>query len=110
MQLLAHASRHIGVQVAEGFIQEKQHGALNQGPRERHPLLLASGQFVRVAPFEPFQSDQSKHVLNARFPFAPAETAQPEGNVLVDPQMRKQRILLKNHADVSIFRRHDMIG
>jgi hypothetical protein len=103
VQLLAHASCHIGIQVTEGFVQEQQHRSLNQGPCERHTLLLAARQFMRVPALKPFQSDQPEHVLDAGFAFVPAQPAQAECNVLMDAQMREQRIFLKHHADVSIF-------
>jgi hypothetical protein len=59
VQLLTHAPRHIGVQIAEGFVKQQDDGVLDQRPGKSHALLLAAGQFVRVPAFEPFQADQA---------------------------------------------------
>jgi hypothetical protein len=37
------------------------------------------------------------------FPLAPAQPAQAEGNVLLNAEVGEQRVLLKYHADVSVF-------
>ena len=40
------------IEVAEGFIQKKEHGMLNQRSGEGDALLLAAGQFMRIPTLE----------------------------------------------------------
>ncbi len=36
------------VEIARGFIGKDQLGAISQGPRDRHPLLLTRGKLARI--------------------------------------------------------------
>ena len=82
---------------------------LHQRSSESHALLLTAGQLMRVATLEAFQADQAEHVLHTHFPLAPAQPAQAEGDVLLNTEVGEQRVLLKHHADVSVFGRYHLI-
>ena len=42
VQLLAHASSHVRVQIAEWLVEQQHDGILDEGTGQRDPLLLAS--------------------------------------------------------------------
>ena len=51
-----------GVQVAGGFVRQKQDRIVDQRPSDRHALLLAAGQFRRRVIHPPSQADQIQQV------------------------------------------------
>ncbi len=59
VEFLAHAPGHVGIEVAERFIEQEQHGMLDQRSSEGHALLLASGQFMGIPSLEAFQTDEA---------------------------------------------------
>lgn len=82
---------------------------LDKGASQRDPLLLAPGQFVGISPIEPFEADQSKHLLHPGFTFAARQVSKAEGNIVLDTEVGKERILLEDHADMTMFRSHQGI-
>ena len=60
---LAHALTQGGIQVAERFIQKQDGRFQHQGPRDRHPLLLAARQLRRPAVAEPGQPDLGEQLV-----------------------------------------------
>jgi hypothetical protein len=84
MQFLAHAACHVRVQIAEGFVQQEDHGMLDKRASQRDALLLAAGQFVGVSPVKPFKADEAEHLLYAGFSFAAWEVSKAESNIVLD--------------------------
>lgn len=109
MEILAHPGRHIGVQVAERLIKQEQHGLGSKGAGQCHPLLLATRQFVRISALEPGQSDQLQQIFDHGVPLRAGHATQSKGNVVADAEMRKQRVLLKHHADMPLFGRNEYV-
>ena len=104
-QLLAH----LGVERAEGLV-EQQHPRLHgQGAGERHPLALAAGELARVAVGHPVELHQLQQVVDlavddvARRPDAPRLHAQAEGDVLEDGHVPEQRVVLEHEADAAFL-------
>ena len=77
---------------------------------QRHALLLAAGQLVRIAVAEMRQLDQlaASRRRARRSPLCGTlRDLQAEGDVLRDRHVREQRIGLEHHADVALVRRRD---
>jgi len=82
---------------------------LDEGASQRDPLLLTAGQFVGISTIEPFEADQSKHLLHPVFTLTTRQLSKAEGNIVLDAEVGKERILLKDHANMTIFRSHQGI-
>lgn len=48
VKILTHATCHIGIQIAEWFVEEEEHRAKSEGPGESDALLLTSGEFMWI--------------------------------------------------------------
>ena len=63
LQLDPHLLAQPGVQVRQRLVEEQDRGIGRQGAGERHALLLAAGELVRVPPIqavEPGQLEQAR--------------------------------------------------
>ncbi len=76
----------------------------HDGARQRDALLLTAGQFVDHAIAESLQSDLPQARLDALPDFSRAEALDTQAvrDVLEHRQMRKQRVVLENEADVAL--------
>ena len=54
------------VERRERLVEQQHARPLDQRARERHPLALAAGELVRLAPLEAFELDQRQHLGDAR--------------------------------------------
>ena len=61
---------------------------------------------MRKGILEGFQPHAGERIHHAPHPFATRREPQPEGDILGHSQMRKQRVILKDKADMPCFRRH----
>jgi hypothetical protein len=89
------------VQRAQGFVEQQQLGPLGQASRQRHALLLAARELVRLAFGKSLELDQLEHLLHAGRYLALGHTfaLEAEGDVVPDRQVRKQRVRLEHHVD-----------
>ena len=105
-QLLAH----LGVQGAEGLVQEQERRLGGQRARQCHPLALPSGKLVRIAAADPIQLDQLEQFLHRsadlrfRQPLGAGLDAKAEGDVLEDGEVAEQRVVLENEAHPAVLR------
>ncbi|MNT13424.1 hypothetical protein D3C72_1483940 [compost metagenome] len=103
-QLLAH----LGVERAEGFVEQQHLGLHRQRAGQRDALALAAGQLRRVAvgqPVELHQLQQRTHlVADLRFARALGARldAQAEGHVLEHAHMLEQRVVLEHKAHLAL--------
>src|SRR5690606_32287840 len=103
-QLLAH----LGVEGAEGLVEQQHLGLHGQRPRQGHALSLASGKLRRIAVGQPLQLDQLQQLIdpspNFRLlgPLAPRPYAQPEGDVVEHRHVAEQRIVLEDEANLAL--------
>ncbi len=80
--------------------------AARQRAGQRHALLLAAGELVRLSLFQPIELDQRHHLghalgdVRARH----AGALQAEGDVVAHVKMRKQRVVLEHHVDGTLVR------
>ncbi len=106
-QFLAHLHAQLGIQVAEGFVEQERLGLPDNRPAHGDALPLAPGQLLRP-PVE-----QTVYLEDLRrFGHAPVDLisglfcqAQAEGHILVDRHMRVQGVVLKDHGHIPVFRR-----
>ena len=64
VEILLHATRHIGVEIAEQFIEQQQHRSQGQGAGESHAFLVAAREFMRIAVFEAAQTGERKEIID----------------------------------------------
>ena len=89
------------VQVAGRFIGQQQVGPADHRARDRHPLLLAAGQFRRPRARLLRQPHPAQHLahVGADLAFRPAGDAQRQRHVVERRQVRQQAEVLEHHAD-----------
>jgi hypothetical protein len=110
LDLRSHLEPELRVQIAQRFIEEQDPWLDHQGAGDGHPLLLAARELGGIAPGEALELDERQHAghpggnLVARHP----AHAQPEGDVLEDGEMRKERVVLEHHAEAATLR-HERI-
>ena len=99
-QLLAD----LGVQGAEGLIEQQHLGLVRQRTRHRHALLLAAGELRRqplIHALERHQAQQLLATLPAR-PGAHVPHAQRELDVLCHRHMAEQRVVLEHQPHAAL--------
>jgi hypothetical protein len=76
--------------------------------RQGDALLLRVGQFARLAPAETLELDHGQHVGDALgdFAFRQAFLFEPEPDIGLDVEVRKQRVIPEHHVEGSAMRRH----
>src|SRR5438477_141448 len=58
------------VEVSRGLVREKNPWVVNEGPGDRHPLLLAARKLVGVFALFPFETHDAEHFLHLRLEMA----------------------------------------
>jgi hypothetical protein len=88
------------VEVRAGFVGEEDGRSVHQGPRDRHPLLLATGEFGRAVVHPPLQSDIPEdlpaHVETLLTREAPHQAG--EDHILLHCQFRDEGVVLEDIA------------
>ena len=100
--LMAQASAQLYVEVGKWLVEQQQLRLRCQCTGQGDPLLLAAGQFMRVAPAQTAQLDQLEHLFDDLG--LAGVLGDAEGNVLRHGQVREQRVILEHHADAAFFR------
>src|SRR6266566_4930659 len=90
------------IEVSRGLIREKNPWVVDEGPGDRHPLLLAARKLVGVFGLFSFETHDAEHLLDLRLEMAQRALghAQREGHVLEDGQVGQQLEILEDHADL----------
>ncbi len=104
----AQVLAHLGVERAEGLV-EQQHPRLDgERARQRHALPLAARELRRKAAFEAGELHELQKLpdtpldLRRRRPFATWPRPEPEGDIVRDGEMAEQSVALEHHADPSL--------
>jgi len=103
-QLLAD----LGVERAEGLVEQQHLGLDGQGAGQRDALALAARELVRVALGQRLELDQAQQVQHAAAdlrigrPHRLGAHAQAEGDVLEDRQVAEQRVVLEDEAHAAV--------
>ena len=103
--LAAHLDPQLRVEVRERLVEQQHAWPDRDCACQRHPLLLAAGQFVDHAVAHAVQSDLLQAGLHAAFDLRRTLALDPQaiGDVFEHRQMRKQRIVLEHEADVALI-------
>ena len=110
--LAAHLLAQIGVEVRQRFVQQQDFRLHHQRARQRHPLLLAAGEFVGIARGEMTKLHHVEDLPDPAFGFVLGDLAhlQAEGDVLLDRHVRPQRVALEDHRHPPLLRRQRGAG
>ena len=97
----------LGVKVGERFIQQDHRRVVNQRPTDGHPLLLATGELVRMAVAKVPQPQLIQHTLHPLFylPGGHFTQLQRIGHIVEHRFVRPQGIGLEHQAEVTLFGR-----
>src|SRR5262249_61026213 len=96
------------VERRERFIEQEDARALDQRTRERDALALAAGELVRLAFGQAFEPDQRQHLLDPSCDFSLRKSLllEPDRDIALDREMRKQSVALEHHVDRPSIRRY----
>ena len=86
------ALAELEVEGAERLVEEQHVGPVDERPGQRHPLLLAAGQLVRLALLVAGEMDELERLADAPVGSRALSTpspAQPEGDVVADVRCGK---------------------
>ncbi|MNL29127.1 hypothetical protein D3C87_1508020 [compost metagenome] len=110
LQDVAHFERQafarVHVQVGKRFVQQQQVGRGRQRAGQRHALLLATRDLVRIAVGGMGQAHQCQHFFDTAGTLGTRQLAQAEGDVQRHRQVREQRVILEHHAHAAVFGRN----
>ena len=107
LDLELHVVAQLLVERAERLVHEDDRRPVDQAARERDALLLAARELLRKPARDVRQLhdvEDAAHLLG-RLRCRHAAHVQREGDVLLDRQVREQRVVLEHHADVALVRR-----
>ena len=101
LQLRLHATPELEVQGGERFVEQQKPRRRREGPGQGDTLLLPAGKLIGPPLGHGVEPDELQHGGDARLHLcaSSALALQPEGHVLFDRQMRKQRIGLEHGVD-----------
>ena len=103
--LLAHVHAHLGVQIAERFVEQEGVGVAHQRAAERHPLHLTTGQLLGLAFQQLLDAENGRGVTDPLLDVGlrcPAHS-QSEAEVVEDVLVGVQRVVLEHHRHVAVL-------
>ena len=101
LDLDLHRAAQLQVESAERLVEQQHLGTVDQGPGEGDALLLAAGELGRLLARLGVELDEVEHLADLLVDLLALATAQPEGDVLVDVEVREQRVVLEDRVDRS---------
>ncbi|GAA3042698.1 hypothetical protein GCM10020000_22210 [Streptomyces olivoverticillatus] len=104
LELQLHLAAQLEVEGAEGLVQEQHLRVVDKRARDGDALLLAAGELLGLAAGEVAELDELEHVVDLLLDGLHAPAAQAEGHVLVDVQVREERIALEDGVDRPLVR------
>ena len=102
-QMRLHAGACLRVECAEGLVHQQNTRLIGERAHNRHPLLHAARQLMRIRFGEFFEPDQLQPLqcLRLGFVVALAVDLEAEHHVLLHGQPREQRITLEHHPAIT---------
>ena len=85
-------------------------GLRRDGAGERHALLLAAGQDVRILAGVMGKADAGERGKRFGVRLAAGQGAEAEGDVVEDGEMREEREVLEHEPDAALLRRNETVG
>ncbi len=106
--LRSHVDAELRVEVRERLVHEVRLRLPDDRPPHCHPLPLAARERAWLAIEEGLEPEDVSGLPHALVDLVlrRLSQAQPEGDVVVDREMRIERVALEDHRDVPISRRH----
>src|SRR5207244_1202020 len=101
LDLQPHLGAQLGVQVRQRLVEEQHRGREDEGPGQRHPLLLAAGELGRAALGQRahlHEVERPPHALGHLARRQPAH-AQAVGDVVEHRHVRPDRVGLEDHRE-----------
>lgn len=105
LELQLHLASQLEVEGTERLVEQQDLRVVDERAGDGDPLLLATGELVRLALGEVAELDELQHVVDLLLHGLDAAAAQPEGDVLVDAQVREERVALEDRVDGAFVRR-----
>ncbi len=99
LDLDLHRPAQLEVERAEWLVEQQHLGAVDERPCERDPLLLATGELGGLLASLAAQLHQVQHLPDLRVDLGRLTSPQPERHVLVDVEVREQRVALEHRVD-----------
>ena len=106
LELQLHLPPQAQVEGAQRLVQQEHLGPVDQGPRQRHALLLATAEPGGAAARHTVELDEGERLaglLGGRGARDPT-TARSEGHVVPDAEVRKERVGLEHRVDRALVR------
>jgi hypothetical protein len=100
---LAHLDPELGSRLLSGS-SNRDLRLEHHGTGQRHPLLLAARELVRLLALVARQPDQLEHLAHGARDRGPVAALHPQtiGHVLEYREMGKQRVVLEHEADAAL--------
>ena len=103
----AELGAHLGVERAEGLVEQQHLGLNGQRPGQGHALALAARELRRVALAEVGQAHQLEQLVDAGLDLGLGAVAdlEPEGHVAPHGEVAERRVVLEAEPDAAAARR-----
>ena len=101
--LVRQALAQVHIQIGKRLIEQQQARLGRERTRQGDALLLAAREFVRKALVLAGQPHEFEHLGHARGARGARQVVDAKADVAPHVQMRKQGVVLKHHANLTIF-------
>src|SRR5690606_35494253 len=107
----AQVTAHLGIERAEGLVEQQYARFDGERPRQGDALALAAGELVRIAVAKPRQLHEIEQLRGSPPDLAPREAVasapdrQAEADIVEHVHMAEQRIVLEDEADIAFLDR-----
>ena len=103
-----HLHTELCIQIAQRFIQKQKLRFNDQRPRQGNSLSLSAGQLLRVTFLQIRKAAKFQHLIDLLPDDCPLllPKFQAERDIFLYCKMRKQRITLENHPELSLMHRY----
>ena len=103
----AHLAAQLGVEVGQRLVEEERVGLADDRAAHRDALALAAGQVARLALEVLVELERLRRRPDLLVDLVVGGLGQPqrERDVLVDGQVRVERVVLEDHREVAVARR-----
>lgn len=106
--LRAHVAAELGIEVRERFVHQADRRVAAHAAGERHSLALTAGEFARLAVQVFGEAEHLSGFSEALLLLCLRNLAhvEAEEDVVAHGHVRVKRVVLENHGEVAVFRRH----
>src|SRR5438105_595631 len=107
LELLARGGAQLGVKIRERLVEQEHGGLADDRAGKRNPLAFAAGELARLALEKCTYSEQRSRPLDFLLVelFFDLLSLQRKRYILVDRQVRVERVALEDHGDAAFARR-----